>query len=183
MKMVVVLREPVARLKSAVTHMVRTQEVDPFVNLHDVVLGRSKHAGQSFSILENGLYHANLIEYLKVFPAAQLKILFFETDIVKQPLKTLRDVCEFLGVDFREEYFPRSGQKSNEYKMSKPALVLNHYLPWLRFANNRLNHFFKPHKLAANAEVIRWLEEYYAEPNLRLKEITGFIPENYLYRR
>jgi hypothetical protein len=182
MKLIVVLREPVARIKSAVTHMIRTQEVSPFVTLGDVVHGKAKNEGASFSIIQNGLYYDNLVAYLKVFKREQLKILFFETDIVEKPLETLKDVCEFLGVDFDVKFFPKWQRKSNEYKMSEPALVLNHYLPWMRFANNRLNHFFPAQKLKCEDDVIALLKKIYQKPNLRMQELTGYIPANWIYQ-
>ena len=180
-KMIVVLREPINRLVSAVNHMYRTARIPCYVTMKDLLMGAYREQAEAFSLLQNGLYYQNLKKYLEIFSADQIKVLFFETDVVVKPLETLRNICSFLDIGFDESYFPSATQKKNEYQMSKPALMLNHYFPGLRFFNNRLNHIFPPFKARLDEDTKSFLQDYYKSENLKLKELTGYIPGNWIY--
>jgi hypothetical protein len=180
-KLLVVLREPVARLRSAINHMYRTRRIAPWVTAHDLVLGGKKNAADEFSLLENGLYYENLVEYYKVFPKSQLKILFFETDILENPEKTMEGVCDFLEVPFNSAYFPSLGEKQNEYQMSLPALALNYLLPFMRPINNRLNHIFPAYRTNIDPETKNFLQRYYGPSNKRLSGLVGQLPRSWNY--
>lgn len=181
-KLLVVLREPVSRLQSAINHMYRTRRIAPWVTAYDLILGSHKNDAEAFSLLQNGLYYENLAEYLKIFPKSQIKILFFETDIIKRPAETLADVCRFLEIPFDLSFFPALGQKKNEYQMSYLALWLNYYLPFLRFINNRLNHVFRPYKAKIDDATSEYLKGYYQPSNERLRELAGTLPDRWIYR-
>jgi hypothetical protein len=177
----VVLREPISRLRSAINHMYRTRRIAPWVSPKDLISGSYRDHAEEFSLLQSGQYFENLQRYLEIFKPNQIKILFFETDILQNPEITLNSVCDFLGVDYRRELFPYSNQKQNEYQMSWPALSLNYILPSLRPLNNRLNHLFPAYKCVIDPETKRRLQDFYVPSNEKLKRITGFIPKNWVY--
>jgi hypothetical protein len=183
MKLIAVLREPVSRLRSAVNHMYRTRRVSPFVTIRDLLFGKHKSRGEAFSLLENGLYYENLARYLEVFPAAQLKVFFFETDVLNRPMETLESVCDFLKIPFCGSCFSGAVQKKNEYQMSKPALVLNSIFPFLRFFNNRLNHVFPPYKAKIDPDTLLLLKEYYGPANDKLRSLGYPVPESWNYQQ
>ncbi len=182
-KLLVVLREPVSRLVSAINHMYRTGRIAPWVTPYDLVLGEEKDAGNAFSILENGLYYENLRKYYELFPAERIKVIYFESDIIKRPYETLESVCAFLGVPFDKSFFFEAEKKKNEFQMSYIALWLNHYFPKLRAVNNRLNHIFPRHKAKIDSTTKAFLQDYYLKANLELRELVGSVPENWLYKR
>jgi hypothetical protein len=181
MKLIVVLREPISRLRSAVNHMYRTRGIPPWVSAYDLVLGRSKVAAQAFSLLENGLYVDNLEHYYRLFPAHQISIFLFETDILQQPSLTLNRVCEFLGLRYNDAFFPDVARKKNEYQMSLPALTMNYFIPWLRPVNNRMNHIFPVFSAKIDARTLDFLQDYYRPYNERLRNLLGKLPENWVY--
>src|SRR5688572_985937 len=121
-KLIVVLREPISRLRSAINHMYRTRRISPWIQSHDLILGKHREKAEAFSLLQNGKYFENLAEYYRIFPSSQIKVLFFETDIIKRPGETLKDVCAFLKVPFNLADFPALTEKKNEYQMSLPAI-------------------------------------------------------------
>jgi hypothetical protein len=182
MKLIVVLREPISRLRSAINHMYRTRRIAPWIQARDLVLGGHRAAAAAFSLLENGNYYENLVEYRRIFPEAQLKVLFFETDIIKRPAETLKDVCAFLNVPFNVSDFPSLKEKKNEYQMSLPAIVLNYFIPFMRPFNNRLNHIFPAYKAKIDSETRKFLQNYYQSPNEKLRDLVGSLPEAWIYR-
>ena len=179
MKLLLVLREPIARLASAVNHMYRTRRIAPWVSVHDLILGKERRPAEEFSLLENGLYYENLIEYYKVFSRAQIKILFFETDILTQPAKTLESVCDFLEIPFESRFFPSLGEKQNEYQMSLPAITLNYIVPFLRPLSNRLNHIFPAYKSKIDPETKAFLQNFYGPSNEKLERLVGTLPRGW----
>lgn len=181
MKLIIVLREPVARLKSAVGHLLRTRRMNPFDSVEDVIFGDKSNIGREFSLIETGFYYENIMRYLDLFSRDQLMILFFEKDILEDSISSLTRICVFLGLDFSENYFPDLNVRHNEYRMSKPALVLNHWFPQLRPVNNRLNHIFKPYRINFPKDIIYRLQEIYGPHNENLKKLTGGLPDSWNY--
>ena len=51
-----------------------------------------------FKYRENGFYHAQLTEYLKLFERRQMRLFLYE-DFKEQPAEMLREIFRFLGVD------------------------------------------------------------------------------------
>lgn len=88
-KVLVSVREPVARVYSQYRHWVQETgfagDVDDFLAAHPGALDRSH-------------YWAALQPYREAFPAEQLHVIVFE-DIVADPLPVLRALYTFLGVD------------------------------------------------------------------------------------
>jgi hypothetical protein len=181
MKLIVVLREPISRLKSAANHMIRTQHVSPFTSLKKIISGPDSENGSKFSLLESGLYYHNLEKYLQLFKREQLLILFYETDVVQHPLGTLKRLCLFLDIPYDESYFVFKDDIRNEYTMSKPALILNHFMPELRAFNNRLNHFFSAYRIPTDEDTILFLKNYYRESNQKLLSLCPTLPDNWNY--
>jgi len=181
MKLLVVLREPIARLRSAINHMYRTRRIAPWVSAYDLILGKHRDAAEGFSLLQNGLYFENLTEYFRLFPPEQIKIMFFETDVLERPSASLADVCSFLKIPFDLSFFPSPTGKQNEYQMSLPAITLNYFMPGLRPLNNRLNHIFPAYKVQIDSKTRSFLEEFYASSNKNLKTLCGSLPDSWTY--
>jgi hypothetical protein len=49
-------------------------------------------------LLEDGFYHRHLVNFMRVFPAAQIQVLLYD-DIRARPAQVFRDVCGYLGID------------------------------------------------------------------------------------
>ncbi|WP_421020764.1 sulfotransferase domain-containing protein, partial [Klebsiella pneumoniae] len=53
-----------------------------------------------YDYISCGLYYAQVKAYLEELP--QVKVILYE-DLAGEPGKALREICEFLSVDFRED--------------------------------------------------------------------------------
>lgn len=183
MKFIIVLRNPINRLISAANHMLRTNRITPFESLEDITFGKSSHKGEEFSLLENGKYASSIIKYYELFPKENFLIMFFEDEIKNGGLQTMQKVCKFLNISFDSGFFPKINLIENEYKMSFPALYMNHLFPNFRMINNRLNHLFKPYKLKLEEDLKNRLIEFYEKPNRNLIKLVGYLPSSWHSKR
>lgn len=93
LKVVFLLRDPVARIESHFNHRLR----------NGTIANRpSDSVGKHPCFIERSLYARQLEAYLAVFPKEQIKVLFFE-DYIKQPYIVLSQVCEFLSLEIPDE--------------------------------------------------------------------------------
>ena len=101
-KLLVVIREPVARAVSAYFHYVRHGFVPllPLDEAFDALVAGSltDRYPRSAEVLEYGLYGKHLQRYLEHFPMAQLKV-FEQKALTADPEASLRSAFEFLDVD------------------------------------------------------------------------------------
>jgi Sulfotransferase family len=49
-------------------------------------------------LLDHGFYHRQLMNFMRVFPPEQIRILLYD-DIRQRPIEVFADVCGFLGID------------------------------------------------------------------------------------
>ncbi len=117
-KIVVILREPVARAYSAWCHA-RSDLLEPSDTFSGALALEATRSEVEFLLRYRhmGLYSDALAEYQATFPPAQLLVLFYE-DLRSNPLLLWHRVCVFLGIDstttpvFGQRY-NRSGQPRN----------------------------------------------------------------------
>ncbi|WP_148571533.1 sulfotransferase family protein [Nocardioides caldifontis] len=101
-RLLVVIREPVARAVSAYYHYVR-HGFAPLMPLDEafeaLVAGTlTARYPRSAEVLDYGLYGKHLSRYLEHYPVEQLKV-FEQKTLTAQPEPSLRSAFEFLGVD------------------------------------------------------------------------------------
>jgi hypothetical protein len=87
---------------------------------------RCSHDGKVdylWPFLEVGRYHEQVLRYFRVFPRAQVYILFYD-DLVRAPGRMVARLYEFLGVD--PSFLPDVSQRHNEPQV--PKLVGATYL-------------------------------------------------------
>jgi hypothetical protein len=58
-------------------------------------------------LLDHGFYHGQLMNFMRVFPPEQIRILLYD-DIRRRPSHVFADVCGFLGID--DTVAPQSGE-------------------------------------------------------------------------
>ncbi|OIP79808.1 MAG: hypothetical protein COT39_00170 [Parcubacteria group bacterium CG08_land_8_20_14_0_20_48_21] len=90
-KLIVCLRDPVARAVSALQHMLSKGKIRKTDALQDILKRYPE-------LLEEGMYGKYLAAYLKLFPRNQLHITRYE-DIQKNPQQVIRELYRYLGVD------------------------------------------------------------------------------------
>lgn len=119
-KILIVLRDPVARALSAYRHYMRYGNDSPFWGLKRFATEKPKTR-----ILEYGYYARYLAIWQRYFDPGNLKVLIFEEDIVKTPAKTVKDVYTFLGLD--PNFKPDSTKRKYNRSWTWSRIVF-HYL-------------------------------------------------------
>jgi len=89
--LVVSFRHPVDRAISAFGHHLKRGRLSPDARIRDVA--------DRFGIGDIGHYAAHSRAWLAVSPRERFHAMVFETDVVDNPLRGYRGVCQFLGVD------------------------------------------------------------------------------------
>jgi len=145
-KLIAILREPVARAYSHYHHEVRkgreTKDFEEAVRLEakrlegereKLLSGEKRHSfhHQRHSYLARGLYAAQLWEWLRSFPSEQLLVID-SRELFERARDTLRYAFEFLGLpDF--EVPDRRAHNVGSYSRMNPS------------TRRELTEFFKPH--------------------------------------
>lgn len=110
MKIIVCLRDPIARIISHHAHEVRLGHVDARLTFTEALENNPMYIDQS-------MYAKYLDIWLSTFPENQVLILLQE-DIQKQPSMVARDVYQFLGVDpdYQSVFLERKANPSQQAK-------------------------------------------------------------------
>lgn len=91
-KLILCLRNPVHRAISAYLHHIRFARID-------YTQQRILDIGKSYGIIDMGFYYQHLSVWLETFKLSNFKILFYEKDIKVNKQKTIKTLCDFLGID------------------------------------------------------------------------------------
>ena len=173
-RIIVILRNPVARAVSHFNYAIRTGHLSPLYNI-DKVLRGTQAPTKSARILERGLYCRQLERWMNIFPRKQIRILFLERDAIARPNQTLAELCRFLDIDAS---FPfKDADKADNQRLSRPELILKYYAPPIQ----KLVHaVLKPlldrlpkKGINPGPETIAFLQNYYADENSRLAKLLG----------
>ena len=110
-RILVVLREPLARTVSAFFHAIRTNVLEPMPlndGLRQMLSGeRSETIGQGTGLLTDGRYALHLRRYLDHLDPSSMSVVL-DDDLDTAHDETMRRVYEFVGLDAR--YSPRTGR-------------------------------------------------------------------------
>jgi len=188
LRVMVVLREPVARFWSFFTFQKARLRIPDELSVEDYLAHADTLSDEDFRVAEHerwfafrgGCYADWLPAWHSAF-GARLQIVFFE-DLMAEPARVLRATAEFLGID--PDGFPStslaSENRTTGYKragLQRVALTFNdrferflrrHYglKERLRSAYYRLNGAARREQLPPTARAM--LADRYAEPNARL---------------
>ncbi|KMT64641.1 sulfotransferase domain-containing protein [Catenovulum maritimum] len=88
LKIIFMLRDPVARIESHFNHRLRNGSISNKA---------LETIGEHVCFLERSMYFKQITAYLEYFPAEQIEVIFFE-DYIKKPYQTLTSVCKFLQI-------------------------------------------------------------------------------------
>lgn len=97
MRLIYVLRDPVARIESHLAHSYRNGVIDS-VGLAEI------DADPTF--VERSSYHMQISRHLELFPAEQLHVVLLE-DLMSDPGPALESTAAFLGIECYERELPR----------------------------------------------------------------------------
>lgn len=112
-KLIAILREPVARAYSHFWHSIR-ENIEPITDFEEAIAAEDNRIKNNWSqhwhYKQRGLYYAQLKHYYELFKAEQIKVCLYD-DLVNDPVSLMRDIYRFLGVDDR--FIPNVSQKHN----------------------------------------------------------------------
>ena len=130
LRLICVLRDPVARAVSTARHLLQTGRVRSSTSLDALLVGEALPMAEPHGVLPQGFHARHLRRYFALFGAERMWVLFYEDDLRDDPAGTLQPVCRFLGIgaDFD---FPDRLQRINDPGFSRRALTLSYALPWL----------------------------------------------------
>lgn len=107
-KLIFLLRHPTKRAYSQYFHMLRTG--GSIYSFEDTIRYNAA------SILDRSLYKRHLETYFKLFPKDRIKIVLFE-DLISNTEETIKEVCEFLSLDYKEFGDTKLNVHSNKGKL------------------------------------------------------------------
>lgn len=176
-KIIVILREPSGRARSALAHVVRSglmsvpKDVDAAIQKDIDAVSESE-----FRFTQRGFYIDQLTVMEKYVPKDQICVLIFEEDIVGNPIQGFRKVCEFLGIEPHDS--SNLDRPINRLRLSRLGLYtsrLFYNVPYARGAIRVLDKFlglkkWEPEFSKATRDQ---LDASYATKNQELYEYLG----------
>jgi len=186
-RLIVMLRDPVARAYSAWNHVVRGGRVRERGSAPDFFASEIAQEVRAHGILTRGLYHAQLARYLEVFQREQLLVLIQERDVVANPAGGLAKVCRFLGLD-PDLTFTALKQADNRFDGTRLG---NRLTVPLSGPLHRAAHRFDRYVLSrlplarlpypeGDAVTREKLADYYEDDCRNLADLIGPLPETWL---
>lgn len=182
-KILIVLRNPVARAASHFSLLKRLGEVPVKQSFEEYIHSyyESKDKYNFEKLLEYGLYYDQVKRYLSLFPRESILITLYD-DLKSNPEKFFRDISEFLSVDFpgydidttysNASALPRFPVLTRFLYESGLKKYIRAILP-SRIAADIKKHFFKPQgQQVLSADDKEYLLEYYESD---IKKTQGLI--------
>ncbi len=170
-KIIIVLRDPVARAISALNHQIVARRLSPFISADEVFLGKDDRIRRQFGMLSRGYYAHQIREYQKYFK--DVLVLVFEQDIVKTPIETLSKISAFLNLE-RDFENPRIAKRENSGMHSKFGQILNYYVPSAELVISGIDRIFpKSRPVAPSPAATHRLYHHFDEPNKELEILLG----------
>jgi len=173
-RLILIVRDPVARAVSAVNHLLRSGRLSPHHDIDELLVGEKQALVRPHGVIDYGRYHRHIQDLLTFFDREQLLVLVFEEDVVETPDEGLRKVTEFLEVDSSFS-FHNLDERQHSSGISKPGLYLRYYLPVLRPVVRvcetyllNVSYTRKP-----SAETRQTLHARYRDENERVFEFLG----------
>jgi hypothetical protein len=190
-KIVIMLRDPAERAFSQYLHQVAVGLIRCTFRQHieNCLRNRQRTISAVYPLLEVGLYHDQIKRYFDRFPAANVRIYWYEQDW-REPARLLADLFEFLHVD--ATFSPDTSRKKLERRAPRfPAayhltmrLDITHKIRQLIPANLRLPLrkllFERGASLKMSSDDRQFLIEYYRDDILRLssllhRDLSGWL--------
>jgi hypothetical protein len=126
--------------------------------------------------LEAGHYAWNLERYLRHFPRSRICVLYYD-DLCRSPLETMRQLCEFLGLDPAAVHDVPGRENVALTGFSRPFFALSERLQLDRFLPRRFLAMGRTllskigTRPVISAAAREWLHGHYEPHNRRLEEL------------
>lgn len=165
-KLIVCLRDPVERARSAFLHHIRARNIPPDESILNV--------GNRYGILSMGYYDRDLMEWFRYFSREQFQIFIYEEDILQNTKETIRKAYNFLNVD--DDFSPNQMRKKYNKTEGDTYLHLHYYMPWVAKLMKKVFPWamrFDFPKIEITEQEREKLKEHYASHVQRLEELLG----------
>ena len=187
-KIIAVLRQPVARAYSNFLHARRAdrESISDFETAFNKETERkTENWSPLYHYKSKGYYAEQLERYFTLFPKENIKVLLFE-DLVNNPIETTQELFKFLNID--KSFIPETSKKANvsgtpkgifgwiimklRYYNLIPNIQFSNYLPnfMIQFIFN--SAYKKARPLAPEIKK-RLTHTYYKEDILKLEKLIG----------
>lgn len=179
-KLIVVLRDPVARALSAYRHWMKKGELPPLAGLKNTALQHPK-----LRIIEYGNYAEHLQAWLNVFPRERFLLMTFEDDIVGEHAQGLRQTYEFLGMN--PDFIPPERERGLHRSWSWTRSAVSYYAgPFRRRINHgRLGTYLDRHdflkSIALRPSDIEFLRSIYLPQRGALQDLLQRSLDSWTY--
>ncbi|MDJ0532709.1 MAG: sulfotransferase [Xenococcaceae cyanobacterium MO_207.B15] len=161
-KLIVILREPVARAYSNFIHALR-EGLEPLEDFAQAMEAESERIRQNWSYRwhykQKGFYYGQIKHYFDLFDREQIKVYLYD-DFINNPISLLQDIFRFLGVD--DSFIPDLSSKHNVSGIPK-----NYVLDQFLIRDTRLKRVLT--RLVRSKTLREQLEKKLMELNLRQK--------------
>lgn len=166
-RLIVILRDPVARAISAYYHHIRARRIRPDQSIREV--------GHRYGILSMGNYARMLKAWQAIFPEEQFHIMVYEEAILQDSELAMKACYRFLGVDsnFHPSGLTRARNRGNSHFL----LRMNHACPPLaRFLQKYwpgLGSGWNRFRIPVSEGDRTWLRKNYSSEISELEELLG----------
>ena len=186
-KLIAILREPVARAYSNFIHALREglEPVEDFAQAMEAEAERISHNwSYRWHYKQKGFYYGQIKHYFELFDREQIKVYLYE-DFISNPASLLQDIFRFLGVD--ETFVPNLSRKHNVsgiprnvfldqflIRDTRPKRILTRLLPSKRLRQPLKNQLMKLNlrpKPPLEPSVKERFQQEYREDILKLQEL------------
>lgn len=171
-RLIVVLRNPVERALSALTHLVRTRRIAPPLDVDELLLGKKHHRIRGHGVISKGFYYRQLAAYTRLFNRSQLLVLIFEEDIARAPEFGLSQACRFLGVPSMAPHTSQAVHQ-NASRRSLPRLWADFFFPPARPVSKLIDRIAPAWKPTPGSRTMDELYQTYAAENEKLFRWLG----------
>lgn len=207
LKLIVTIREPVARAKSDYFFYKRLgMERRTFREAitQQLALGNKKELSSAITdrYVLSGLYTDHLLRYIELFGKDQLLIVFAE-DLARQPNESLTKVFQFLNIESSftppqstlnlnkasQSIFPSMSLGLRQFRMlpnRRTKVLARHLLGYsmmlgVKRSYDKLEQMLlrPPNFKSEDQDIERILQEYYQDEMTRVKELIGRLPEQW----
>jgi hypothetical protein len=171
-RLLVVVRNPVERALSALTHLVRTRRIAPPYKVDELLLGRKHHRIRGHGVISKGFYYRQITAYARLFNRAQIKVLVFEEDIASTPKEGLKQACAFLGIPPMQPH-DSAAVHQNASRRSLPRLLADFYFPPVRPVSRLIDTVLPAWKPEPSSRTMDELYQTYGAENEKLFRWLG----------
>lgn len=184
-KILIVLRDPVARAISQINHHIRYELISLDINAKQIINSNFfKKIDKEFAVLKRGKYLDQIKEFYKYFPCENIHIIINEVDIKEFPDLTLSTICKFLGVNPNFN-FAKTRNIIHKTQNSKLGFLLSRTIPMARPLITKIDNYLPGEKVSLlkpdKSELVQ-LYEFYKNDNRRLFDfLNTSIPADWVY--